>query len=127
MRCNRRGKLQRRSQKRFLQSAAVRAKIARRASCIVEQHSLIRMSRVIVFRREDSTITGGLPAQIQLLFDQDAKGVAHARVRVKIQIPSEYFSQADREFRRFSGVGNCIEERTANISGDSYNIRVRWN
>src|SRR5712664_1139440 len=86
---NRCSEFQRRTQKHFLQRSSVRVVVPRLPRRVVIQNRLIFFSGVVVFRGKYFSVTGGLPVYIFFLFQQDAKGVAFARVGVEIQIVAE--------------------------------------
>src|SRR5277367_3993189 len=127
VRRNRRGKFQRRSQKRLLQRLAVGIVVSRMPELIVKKQRLIFFPAVVVFRGEDSSVTGRLPIGVFLFLQQNTESVSPARVGVKIQVVTKDLRQPHRNFWRFPGLLHSIKERIIQLPGNCTDFDSRGN
>ena len=127
MGCHRRAEFQRRSQKHLLQRLSVGGIVSRPSGRIVEEQCLVFLPRILIFRRENPSITSRLPIGIFFLFENDAKRIAFARVGIKIEIVAENLRQAHGQFRGFPSVFHRIEEGIVNTAGYRGNFNFLGN
>ena len=109
MRRHRRTEFQRRSKKRFLQRLAVGRIISWPACGIVKEQRLILFPGIFVFRRQDFSVSRGLPVGVFFLFQHDSKRIAFARIGVEIQVVAEDLRHAHCQFRGFARVFHGVE------------------
>ena len=77
------------------------------------------MAAIVVLGGEDAPVIGGFAISEFFLFDHHAERVARPRVGVKIHVPSENGGESHGQFRLFSRIGYCLEERSLHFAGNA--------
>src|SRR5229473_6735655 len=110
MRSDRRGKFQRRAQKYFLQRFSLRGVVAGPPELVMKKQRLIFFAAVVVFRREDFSVSGELPFRVFLFLQHHAEGIALPRIGVEIEIVAKNLREVHRELRGLAGLLHGVEE-----------------
>src|SRR6202046_3656847 len=127
MRCDWRGELERRMQKRLLHRLPFRREICRNSGIVMEKYRSIWAPCIFVFCGENPAIRKYFAIRKELLLDYHAKRIARAWIGVEIQVPTENLRQTHRQFRFFTGVNHRLKQRAVNFSHHSNRLRFRWN
>ena len=127
VRSHRRREFQRRSQKFFLQRFTVGRVVRRLPAGIVKQQRLVPLAAIVVLRGQDFSVRRRFAVGVFFLFQYHAKGVALARIGVKIQIVAEYLRQPHGQLRRFPALLHRAKKRILDPPADRRNLhRARY-